>query len=475
MLASMPGDDARAGGDVAERKPAVRFIFLTLLLDVLGFGVLIPVAPRLIEELQARGDPSLSGAASEAVAASTYGMLIACYAAMMFIFAPVLGSLSDRYGRRPVILISLLGSGLDYVAQALAPSVAVLFVTRALNGISGANITACNAYIADVTPPEKRAAAYGVIGAAFGLGFVIGPVVGGLLGSVDIRLPFWVAGGLTLLNWLYGYFVLPESLPRDRRRPFSLARANPIGTFAHLSRYPVVMGLGASFFLLHLAMFSLHATWVLYTKHRYHWDEFQTGLSLTMVGVGAAVVQGGLARKIIPRLGEPRSLVAGIAIGVMAYAGYGLATQGWMIYAIVLAASLGGIAQPAGQSIITRAVLPTEQGEVQGALTSVQSVANVLGPIMGTSVFAYFISDRAPAYVPGAPYFMSALLAAGGLALVALTLAIVRPGPRQGSFGGDVEGSASGSGAGTGAGVGAGTGAGVGVGGGTSSSSQTGK
>lgn len=453
MLASIPGTDARSGGHVAERKPAVRFIFLTLLLDVLGFGLLIPVGPRLIEELQAKSDPSLSGAAAEASAAGTYGLLIACYAAMMFIFAPVLGSLSDRFGRRPVILISLLGSGLDYFAQAMAPSVAFLFITRAINGISGANISACNAYIADVTPPEKRAAAYGVIGAAFGLGFVIGPVVGGLLGSIDIRLPFWIAGGLTMLNWLYGYFVLPESLPADRRRAFNLARANPIGTFSHLSRYPIVMGLGASFFLLHLAMFALHSTWVLYTKHRYQWDEFQTGLSLTLVGIGAAVVQGGLARKIIPRLGEPTSLVVGIAIGVAAYAGYGLATQGWMIYAIVLVASLGGIAQPAGQSLITRSVLPTEQGEVQGALTSLQSVANVLGPIMGSSVFAYFISERAPIYVPGASYFMSAILAAIGLGLVMVTLAIVRPGPPQGSVG------ESGSGAGPG----------------TSSSSQTGK
>ncbi len=404
------------------RAPAVKFIFFTLLLDVLGFGVLIPVAPHLIEKLQAGGTESAAG---------TYGLLIATYSAMQFIFAPILGSLSDRFGRRPVILISLLGSGLDYFAQALAPNLAILFITRAINGISGANIPVCNAYIADVTPPDKRAAAYGMIGAAFGLGFIIGPLMGGYLGTIDIRLPFYVAGGLTLLNWLYGYFVLPESLPQDRRRAFSLLRANPLATFVHLSRYPTVMGLGGALFLLNLAMFGLHATWVLYTAHRYQWNEFQTGMSLALVGVGAAVVQGGLARKIIPRLGEARSLLVGIAIGVASYVGYGLATEGWMIYAIIIVASLGGIAGPAGQAIITNSVLPTEQGEVQGALTSLQSVANIGGPLIGAGVFAYFISARAPAYVPGASYLVSALLAALGLAAAAWALRAYRSPARQ--------------------------------------------
>jgi MFS transporter, DHA1 family, tetracycline resistance protein len=405
---------------VGSSKPAVRFIFITLLLDVLGFGLLIPVAPHLIEKLQGQG---------EAAAAGVYGALIATYAAMQFVFAPILGSLSDRFGRRPVILISLFGSGIDYFAQALAPNVALLFVTRAINGISGANITACNAYIADVTPPEKRAGAYGLVGAAFGLGFVIGPLMGGVLGKVDIRLPFVVAGVLTLANWLYGYFVLPESLGKDLRRPFSLARANPAGTFAHLSRYPLVMGLGGALFLLNLAMFGLHATWVLYTAHRYHWDELHTGMSLALVGVGAAVVQGVLARKIIPWLGEPRSLMVGIGIGVVSYVGYGLATEGWMIYGMILFASLGGIAGPAGQALITRSVLPTEQGEVQGALASLQSVANVGGPLIGSGVFAYFISERAPVYLPGAPYFVSALLAGLGLGVTGWVL--WRFGPRR--------------------------------------------
>ncbi|MBL0927790.1 MAG: TCR/Tet family MFS transporter [Phycisphaerales bacterium] len=404
-------------------KPAVRFVFVTVLLDVLGIGLIIPVAPRLVEQLY-RG--------SDAEAAPLVGALSATYALMQFVFAPILGSLSDRFGRRPVILISLFGSALDYFAAALSPTLWFLFVTRALNGVSGANITACNAYIADVTPPEKRAAGFGVIGAAFGLGFVLGPLLGGLLGEMHIRAPFWAAGALTLVNWAYGYFVLPESLPADRRRPFSLARANPLGTFGHLRRYPVVLELGASLFLLNMAMFGLHSTWVLYTKHRYHWGELDTGLSLTCVGVGAAIVQGGLARKIIPRLGEPRSLLVGLGIGVCAYLGYGLATQGWMIYVIILAASLGGIAQPAAQALITKASPATEQGEVQGALTSLSSIAAIIGYPLGATVFGYFIGERTPVKVPGAPYFLSAALALGGLLVAAWALR-GRPGAGAGA------------------------------------------
>jgi DHA1 family tetracycline resistance protein-like MFS transporter len=316
-----------------------------------------------------------------------------------------------------VLLVSLFGSALDYFAMAFAPALWILFLTRAINGVSGASITVCNAYIADVTPPEKRAAAFGMVGAAFGLGFVLGPVLGGLLGSVDIRLPFFVAGGLTLINWLYGVFVLPESLPPERRSAFSLRRANPFGALHGLGRYPLVAGMAAALFLLHLAMFSLHATWVLYTSHRYGWDEVAVGLSLTCVGIGAAVVQGGLARKIIPALGERRSLLLGIGIGVMAYVAYGAATEGWMIYVIAIVASLGGIAQPAGQALITKTVRADEQGSIQGALVSLQSVANILGPLIGSSVFAYAISGSAQGVFghPGLSFFVCAMLALGGL------------------------------------------------------------
>jgi DHA1 family tetracycline resistance protein-like MFS transporter len=410
----------------------VGFIFATLLLDVIGFGLLIPVAPRLVQSLLNGGKGG-----TESEAAWYYGALIATYAAMQVLFAPILGALSDRFGRRRVLLIALLGSGLDYFVMALAPTLWILFVTRVINGISGASITVCSAYIADVTPPDKRAAAYGIIGAAFGLGFVIGPLLGGALGSIDIHLPFYVAGGITLINWIYGCFFLPESLPMELRRPFSLARANPLGAFVGLGKYPLVAGLASALFMLNLAMFGLHATWVLYTAHRYKWDDLQVGLSLALVGVGAAIVQGGLARLIIPALGpgvvgERRALLLGISIGVLAYVGYGSATHGWMIYAIVAVASLGGIAGPAGQALITRTVAPTEQGTVQGSLTSLQSVANILGPLIGTSVFAWAISERAtpPLNVPGLSFYVGAVLATIGLLLAALAVRVVGVAPQ---------------------------------------------
>ncbi|MFO0786089.1 MAG: TCR/Tet family MFS transporter [Phycisphaerales bacterium] len=397
-----------------KRTPAIGFIFLTLLLDVLGFGVLIPVAPRLIEQLLHNGK---GGTDSEA--AYIVGWLAATYAIMQFLFSPLLGALSDRIGRRPVLLVAILGSGLDYFAMAFAPTLWIFFITRAINGLSGASMTVCNAYIADITPPEKRAAAFGMIGAAFGLGFILGPLAGGLLGQINIHLPFYVAGSLSLANWLYGLFVLPESLPPERRSHLKLARANPVAALFGLGRYPTVAGLAAAMFLLNLAMFGLHMTWVLYTKHRYDWSPAAVGLSLGFVGVGAAVVQGGLVRKIVPWLGERKSLIIGLCIGVLAYIGYGAAPQGWMIYVIVAFASLGGIAQPAAQAIITKTVRPYEQGEIQGALTSLQCIAQIIGPLVATRVFGYFISPEAVAYIPGASFFLGAFFSALGTIVAA--------------------------------------------------------
>jgi len=395
-------------------KPALSFIFVTLLLDVMGFGLIIPVGPRLVQHL--------SGATEEQ-ASRTVGFLFATYAAMQFLFAPVLGALSDRFGRRPVILFSLLGSGLDYLAQSLVQTVPWLFVTRVLNGVTGANITAASAYVADVTPPEKRAAGFGMIGAAFGLGFILGPLTGGWLGAIDIRLPFVAAGVLTLINWLYGLLVLPESLPPERRRPFSWKRANPVGALHGLGRYPLVAGLAAAMFLVNLAQFGLHATWVLYVTYRYGWDTFHVGMSLAVVGIGAAVVQGGLARTLIPALGERRSLVLGLGLAVCTFAGYGLAPQGWMIYVIILIGSLAGISQPAAQALITKAVRADEQGAVQGTLTSLQSLAGIGGPIIGGLVFAFAISGSRE--LPGAPFFVGSALIAAGLGVT--TWALGRP------------------------------------------------
>jgi len=425
---------------VTRHQPAVRFIFLTLLLDVLGFGLLIPVGPRLVQELQGAG-------ASPETAARPFGWLAVTFAVMLFVCSPILGSLSDRFGRRPIILISLLGSGIDYFAQALAPSLTILFITRAINGVSGSNMTACNAYIADVTPPDKRAAGFGVIGAAFGLGFVFGPIMGGLLvglgeyaqahaeaapswlewaaraiGHDPIRLPFYVAGMLCLLNWAYGWFVLPESLPADRRRPFHLGRSHPIATFMHLTKYPVVLELGAALFLANVAQFGLHATWALYTQHRYGWEAWEVGLSLTVVGIGAAVVQGGLARRLIPAMGEARSVILGFVMAVLAFAGYGWAPQGWMIYVMVFGASLGGIAGPACQSIITKSVPGNEQGETQGAMTALNSFAAIIGPLISTNVFAHFIDKERAVQVPGAPFYVGAGLTVVGLLAVVWAL-----------------------------------------------------
>jgi DHA1 family tetracycline resistance protein-like MFS transporter len=400
---------------VPSRQPALRFVFLVLLLDVLGFGLIIPVAPRLVMSLQGGG---------EGDAAPIVGWLTATYAAMQFLFAPVLGALSDRFGRRPVLLLSMFGSGLDYIVMALVPTVPWLFVTRALNGLSGASITAASAYIADVTPPDKRAAGFGIVGAAFGIGFVLGPLLGGLLGSIDIHYPFYAAGAMTLCNGLYGWLVLPESLPPERRSRRAIG--NPLQALAVLGQYPMALRLGATLFLVNVAQFALHATWVLYTGHRYGWDERDVGLSLFAVGVGAAVVQGGLARRLVPKLGERRAVLLGLGLGVIAFVGYGSATAGWMIYAAIAVQSLGGIAHPACQALITRTVRADQQGAVQGGLTSLQNLANILGPLLGAFVFAWSIQPRANPVPPGSVFYVSATLCLLSLVTAYLT---VRPAP----------------------------------------------
>lgn len=395
------------------RKPALGFIFVTLFLDILGIGLIIPILPLLVTELQG---------GNVALASHSVGLLAALYSATQFLFAPILGSLSDHHGRRPVILGSLFGSGLDYLLLGLAPNLVWFYVGRVVAGITGANITAATAYIADVSPPEKRAANFGLIGAAFGLGFIVGPALGGLLGGYGLRVPFFVAAGLTLANWLYGYFVLPESLAPENRRKFSWARANPVSSLAALRHHPLVLGLAVSFFLSNLANFGLHALWVLYTGHRYGWKPSQVGASLAVVGIMAAIVQGGLARRIIPALGEVRSVTIGYLIGAVSFLGYGLAPEGWMIYAILVFGSLGGIGAPAAQGLISRNVADNEQGAIQGALTSLGSVAGFVGPILSTSLFGYFIGPKAPVQLPGVGFFLGALLLLASLAVALGTI-----------------------------------------------------
>lgn len=390
------------------RKPAVVFIFITLFLDILGIGLIIPILPKLIEQFEGGNVEN---------AARTYGFLAALYSAMQFVFAPMLGSLSDRIGRRPVILISLFGSGLDYLLLALAPNLGWFVVGRLVAGITGANFSAATAYIADVTPPEKRAASFGLIGAAFGLGFIAGPALGGMLGHYGLRVPFYAAAALTLVNWLYGAFVLPESLKSENRRAFSWKRANPLGALIALRRYPMVFDLAGVWFLLTLAHQVYPATWVLYTTHRFGWTVRETGLSLALVGIMAAAVQGGLTRVIIPKFGEKKTVVFAISVGIVEHILFGSVTAGWLIYLIIIGGCFAGLANPAAQGLISKTVAADEQGAVQGSLNSLASVAGIIGMPLMASMFGCFISDRAPAHLPGIAFFLSAALDVGALLL----------------------------------------------------------
>ncbi|MCB1065086.1 MAG: TCR/Tet family MFS transporter [Verrucomicrobiae bacterium] len=395
---------------MSPRKPALGFIFVTLVLDILGIGLIIPILPKLVDQLA-------EGGISEA--SHVYGLLAALYSLMQFLFAPLLGSLSDRFGRRPVILASLLGSGLDYFLLAFAPSLAWFFVGRIIAGVTGANFSAATAYIADVSPPEKRAANFGLIGAAFGLGFIIGPAMGGFLGEIGLRVPFFVAGGLTLLNWLYGLIVLPESLKLKNRSQFSWTRANPVGSLLSLRRYPLVLGLSGSHFLIQVAHQVLPSTWVLYTAYRYGWSPAQTGASLAVVGLMAAIMQGGVTRLVVPRLGEMKTAAFSLIVSALAYIGYGLATEGWMLYLIIIAGSLGGLANPAIKGLISNSIGDNEQGQMQGSLSSLTSLAGIIGPPVAAGLFGYFITDAAPFYLPGAAFFLSACLVILAIALAA--------------------------------------------------------
>ena len=388
----------------ATRKPALSFIFITLVLIVLGFGIIIPVLPNLVKEF-------MGGSVAEG--SSAYGWLLGAFAAAQFVAAPVLGSLSDRFGRRKVLLIALAGSAIDYVVMGFAPTLAWMFVARLISGMTAGALATCNAYIADVTPPEKRAQGYGLVGAAFGLGFVIGPAVGGLLGQYSIRLPFFVSAGCVALNWLFGAFVLPESLPPESRRPFSWKRANPVGSLLVLRRFRGVVDLAWMYFIFMFAQSMLQSVWVLYTGYRYHWGPRQVGLSLTFVGVMAVVVQGGMVRRIIAATGERRGLVLGLLVSALIMAAYGLATQGWMIYLLIIIGAWGGIAGPAGQALITKHVPPTDQGAVQGSLSGLVSLANIFGPMLASWSFGRLIGP-----VPGIAFFEAA-----ALVLVALVLA----------------------------------------------------
>ncbi|MBI2272933.1 MAG: MFS transporter [Chitinophagaceae bacterium] len=387
------------------RKAAIGFIFITLLIDVTGFGVIIPVMPKLIEQLLGIDDISK---------VSQYGgWLTFAYAFMQFLFAPVLGNLSDKYGRRPVLLFSLFGFGIDYIFLAFAPSIIWLFVGRLIAGVTGASFTTASAYIADISTPENRAQNFGMIGAAFGLGFIIGPLIGGLLGELGPRVPFMVAAGLALTNWLYGYFVLPESLDQEHRRPFQWRRANPLGSLLQLRKYPAVGGLVGSFVLVYLGAHAVQTNWSYFNIEKFHWSPKMIGFSLGAVGLLVGLVQGGLVRVINPRIGNERSVYIGLGLYALGLLLFAFASQSWMMFVFLIPYCLGGIAGPALQSIISGHVPPSEQGELQGALTSLMSATSIVGPLIMTNLFAYFTRKNAPIYFPGSSFFLGFLFMLG--------------------------------------------------------------
>jgi DHA1 family tetracycline resistance protein-like MFS transporter len=393
------------------REPAVRFVFVTLVLIVLGWGIISPVLPGLVTEFEG-GDA--------AAGAQTFGWILGVFSAMQFLMAPLLGVLSDRFGRRRIILLALGGSALDYVVMGWAPTLGWLIGARIVAGMLAGALTSCYAYVADVTPPEKRAQGFGLLGAAFGIGFILGPVVGGVLGEIDLRLPFFTAAGAVALNWAYGMWVLPESLPVEKRKAFDWRRANPVGGLLNLRRFPGILGLAAVHFFTAFGNMMIHSTWVLYTGYRYGWTPREVGFSLMAVGVAAVVVQGRLIRWILPKVGEKRGLMGALLIAAIVTALYGIATDSWMVYGLICVGSLGGLAAPATHSLVSRRVPVDEQGAVQGAMSSLVSLANVFAPPV--AAWSFSVGIREDGWLPGLAFFVSAslLLAALGLAARAL-------------------------------------------------------
>jgi DHA1 family tetracycline resistance protein-like MFS transporter len=377
------------------------FIFITILIDVIGLGIIIPVIPKLIQELSGEG-------LSEA---SRYGgWLMFSYAIMQFLFSPILGGLSDKFGRRPVLLISLFGLGIDYIFMAWAPSMTWLFLGRIIAGISGASFTTATAYIADISEPEKRAQNFGLVGAAFGLGFIIGPVVGGISAQWGSRIPFIAASVLTLMNFLYGYFFIPESLDSNNRRNFEWKRANPVSSLLNLKRYPAVSSLAACLMLMYIASHAVQSNWSYYTMLKFSWNEAMVGYSLGFVGVLVSLVQGGLIRIVIPKIGQVKSIYAGLAFYASGLLLFAFASSSWMMYAFLIPYCLGGLAGPALQGYISNHVPANEQGELQGALTSLISVTSIIGPVLMNGLFAYFTSAETPYYFPGAPFILASIM-----------------------------------------------------------------
>ncbi|MEC4114782.1 TCR/Tet family MFS transporter [Myroides pelagicus] len=391
------------------KKAAIGFIFITLVIDIIGWGIILPVIPKLIEQL-------IDGDINQA---ATYGGWLGfAYAFTQFIFAPLVGNLSDQFGRRPILLLSLMGFSIDYLFLAFAPSITWLFLGRVIAGLTGASISTASAYIADISTDENRTKNFGMIGAAFGIGFIIGPVLGGLLGHYGPRIPFYAAAGLCLLNFLYGYFILPESLDKDKCRSFQWKRANPIGSIKFLLKYPKISHLIVALTLVYIGLHAVQSNWHFYVMYKFDWSEALVGLSLGLLGLLLGLVQGGLIRWTTPRLGDYKSIYLGLlcyAIGLLLFA---FADQGWMMFVFLLPYSLGGICGPSLQGVISKQVPVSEQGELQGALTSLMSATSIIGPPLMTNLFYYYSSSDAPVEFSGAPYLLAAVLMLISVAIV---------------------------------------------------------
>lgn len=384
-----------------EKKGAIGFIFITLLLDIIGWGIILPVVPKLIVELT-------DGTINEA--AQYGGWLGFAYAITQFIFAPLVGNLSDQYGRRPILLASLFGFALDYVLLAFAPSISWLFIGRILAGITGASISTATAYIADISTDENRTKNFGIIGAAFGLGFVIGPVLGGVLGHYGTRIPFYVAAVLCLINGLYGYFILPESLDQEKRRPFHWKRANPIASLRFLAQQPKIAKLVVALVLVYLGLHAVQSNWHFFAFYQFNWSERMVGISLGVLGLLLGLVQGVLIRWTAPKLGEQKSIYIGLffyAIGLLLFA---FANQGWMMFVFLVPYALGGICGPSLQGVISKSVAPNQQGQLQGALTSLVSATAIVGPPIMNNLFYYATQEDAFIQFPGAPFLLGSIL-----------------------------------------------------------------